>query len=185
VKRTLFNLAAGLSLLLCVTTVVLWVRSYWVWDSFNWDGKTQSVDRLSLSVGSGKVYLVRSRMPAPTSPSLNGQYSVSASSVSFSEPLGFSERAPFTPIGKVVSPTHSFAGLGSSDRTMMGVHMQDIRVPLWMPIVLCLIVPTLGRIVRRPKNGFCKQCRYDLTGNTSGTCPECGTPVPEKSEVMG
>lgn len=25
--------------------------------------------------------------------------------------------------------------------------------------------------------GFCAQCGYDLTGNTSGICPECGTPT--------
>lgn len=24
----------------------------------------------------------------------------------------------------------------------------------------------------------CRACRYDLTGNCSGVCPECGTPVP-------
>ncbi len=24
----------------------------------------------------------------------------------------------------------------------------------------------------------CLSCGYDLTGNTSGTCPECGSPVP-------
>lgn len=24
----------------------------------------------------------------------------------------------------------------------------------------------------------CSQCRYDLTGNTVGRCPECGTPIP-------
>jgi hypothetical protein len=29
VRRRLFNLAAGVSLVLCVATVVLWVRSYW------------------------------------------------------------------------------------------------------------------------------------------------------------
>ena len=23
--------------------------------------------------------------------------------------------------------------------------------------------------------GYCKACRYDLTGNVSGVCPECGT----------
>jgi len=25
--------------------------------------------------------------------------------------------------------------------------------------------------------GHCQTCRYDLTGNVSGRCPECGTPV--------
>lgn len=24
----------------------------------------------------------------------------------------------------------------------------------------------------------CQRCQFDLTGNTSGVCPECGTPVP-------
>ena len=27
--------------------------------------------------------------------------------------------------------------------------------------------------------GFCEACHYDLRGNTSGTCPECGTPLSE------
>ncbi len=26
-------------------------------------------------------------------------------------------------------------------------------------------------------NGRCIRCRYDLTGNLSGVCPECGTPT--------
>ncbi len=25
---------------------------------------------------------------------------------------------------------------------------------------------------------FCSRCDYDLTGNVSGVCPECGAPVP-------
>ena len=31
-RRRIFSLASLLSLLLCLATVVLWVRSYWVWD---------------------------------------------------------------------------------------------------------------------------------------------------------
>jgi uncharacterized paraquat-inducible protein A len=31
---------------------------------------------------------------------------------------------------------------------------------------------------QRAKSGFCPTCRYNLTGNTSGICPECGTAVP-------
>lgn len=28
-----------------------------------------------------------------------------------------------------------------------------------------------------PKSNQCEKCRYNLTGNTSGRCPECGTPI--------
>ena len=48
-------------------------------------------------------------------------------------------------------------------------------VPLWLPLGI-LLFPTallwwcnLGR----PRGG-CRNCGYDLTGNVSGTCPECG-----------
>jgi hypothetical protein len=36
---------------------------------------------------------------------------------------------------------------------------------------LLLHTPELSKIHR---NGFCDRCNYDLTGNTSGKCPECG-----------
>lgn len=29
--------------------------------------------------------------------------------------------------------------------------------------------------------GLCSRCGYDLTGNTSGICPECGTMIPKPS----
>lgn len=28
----------------------------------------------------------------------------------------------------------------------------------------------------------CTQCDYDLTGNVSGICPECGTPIPQSND---
>ena len=33
----------------------------------------------------------------------------------------------------------------------------------------------------KPKHvlGRCLDCGYNLTGNVSGICPECGTPVPD------
>ena len=49
-----------------------------------------------------------------------------------------------------------------------------ITVPMWM--VLCLVGPPtawLWHLDRRPAPGKCR-CGYDLTGNTSGKCPECG-----------
>ena len=32
---------------------------------------------------------------------------------------------------------------------------------------------------RLVKLGQCRVCRYNLTGNASGICPECGTAIPE------
>jgi len=47
------------------------------------------------------------------------------------------------------------------------------------------------RVYRRrhplPPANACTNCHYDLTGNESGTCPECGTAIapPSKTEVAG
>jgi hypothetical protein len=34
-----------------------------------------------------------------------------------------------------------------------------------------------------PPAGHCRRCGYNLTGNVSGVCPECGTPVPEQGSA--
>ncbi|MDO8630717.1 MAG: hypothetical protein Q7R41_09505, partial [Phycisphaerales bacterium] len=31
------------------------------------------------------------------------------------------------------------------------------------------------------RRGLCVKCAYNLTGNTTGVCPECGTPVNTKT----
>ena len=47
-------------------------------------------------------------------------------------------------------------------------------VPIWMPFLLTVAASSyLCWIDRRPLPGHCP-CGYDLTGNVSGTCPECG-----------
>jgi hypothetical protein len=37
---------------------------------------------------------------------------------------------------------------------------------------------------RRRLRGTCGVCGYNLTGNVSGTCPECGTPVPAGDDQL-
>ncbi len=32
--------------------------------------------------------------------------------------------------------------------------------------------------IRRTRRGQCPKCEYDLAGNTTGICPECGSPTP-------
>ncbi len=42
-------------------------------------------------------------------------------------------------------------------------------------------MPGVYLLLRRSHHppGQCRCCNYNLTGNTSGVCPECGTPVQE------
>ena len=56
-------------------------------------------------------------------------------------------------------------------------HTQ-IVLPLWL-VLLVLGVPTMAAWLPwpRPSRGLCHKCGYDLTGNVSGRCSECGERV--------
>jgi len=56
-------------------------------------------------------------------------------------------------------------------------------LPLWMPFVLFGVYPAYALVTRRSRRrrrrrrqGLCVLCGYNLTGNVSGICPECGSP---------
>ena len=61
---------------------------------------------------------------------------------------------------------------------LMAPYPKRVFIPLWIPLI-AFAIPTAiiwYRDRRRPKGG-CHTCDYDLTGNVSGVCPECGTEV--------
>jgi len=62
----------------------------------------------------------------------------------------------------------------------------DISVRLWVVAGIALLLPMSrlalwlvrrGRTHLRKEAGRCISCNYDLTGNVSGICPECGTKI--------
>ena len=57
---------------------------------------------------------------------------------------------------------------------------RSLGVPLWIPIAGIGAITTwcLRRWREAPAPGTCPCCGYDLTGNTSGRCSECGGPIP-------
>jgi hypothetical protein len=66
---------------------------------------------------------------------------------------------------------------------MPGGDALQIRLRTWVPLVVFGVYPLIAFTVRplrwwrRRRGGLCIKCGYDLTGNVSGVCPECGTEV--------
>ncbi len=54
-------------------------------------------------------------------------------------------------------------------------------VEFWAPLTtLTIPIVVLWWPARRIPLGHCPHCGYNLTGNESGKCPECSTPVPKQ-----
>jgi hypothetical protein len=62
-------------------------------------------------------------------------------------------------------------------------HVDSLDVPFWALACLCTVYPVVAVLIpglrrwRRRRRGFCLACGYDLRGNASAVCPECGTKV--------
>ena len=59
-------------------------------------------------------------------------------------------------------------------------------------LILLGLIPAIGfgplgyRLTKpRPKQGHCPTCAYNLTGNESGICPECGTKISDNVGTIG
>jgi hypothetical protein len=58
-------------------------------------------------------------------------------------------------------------------------------MPLRLPaLAFAATTLLLWRMSRPQPPGFCVQCRYDLRGNVSGRCPECGRAT-EQADLTG
>lgn len=55
-------------------------------------------------------------------------------------------------------------------------------VPMWLGLVPAIMAAPFLLLLKKhePPPHCCQRCSYDLTGNASGVCPECGTPVTEE-----
>lgn len=57
----------------------------------------------------------------------------------------------------------------------------SLWVPVWTMMTPFGVLLGLSYWTERRQRrlSVCSACGYDLTGNVSGICPECGTPIPE------
>ena len=86
------------------------------------------------------------------------------------------------PLSREVSRRWAFGGVVYHFWAPGGVTF--IHIPVWILVALFAAYPTIA-VIRSParrrrsrmKRGLCLKCGYDLTGNESGVCPECGTKI--------
>lgn len=183
--RRLFTLASAISLLLCLATVALWIRSYAIRDAFV---RSQVAGTRAIIMSCGRM----------------AYYDVDDSAMidlgfwprDVSEPVWYYHRIPFAEkldagdakwfnrLGIAVQwrEPEPFGGM-SVTRPVNG-YVTRLIAPHWLPAILFAILPaawTASRLRHRRRRsrlarGLCPACGYDLRA-TRQRCPECGTPV--------
>jgi hypothetical protein len=158
-----FSFAAAVSLLLLFATAVLWLRSYWIGDVWQVQrvirhqkpaAADDEYEYVRLAVGGGYCAIEHHRLPAGHALTVQRLFHVSAS----------------LPPGTTSLLSDQMAGIENPPFSLAG------------PALLFAILPGFWLALRSfrppPNTTTCRRCGYNLTGNTSGTCPECGTSIP-------
>ena len=177
-KRRIFNVLAAMSLVLCVATIALWVRSGSIEDYIAVRAYTRQVPAdtwrwIKLASSRGEFTFLIVDGPSP----VNGAWSSGT---------GISNGIGYAPVWRSRFALPSSGHYGSISN-YLGFH-RDVTAgwvkcwmfPMWF--VTCISglavfrVPAIARGFRRSRPGYCSTCGYDLRA-TPDRCPECGTAV--------
>jgi len=169
-RRRLFNLAAVVSLLIWVAMAALWVASYFSKFDVNWFGGTVSWELL-LSRGEMSIERVQWR-GVTNAANVGWTFRTAQPGSLIDAPAipGYFWQTHFRAFG--------FAAVSFHFRVVAGA----LRIvwPCWVVMILTAFLPLLGILRKRresPSVPLCSRCGYNLTANTSGTCPECGAAI--------
>jgi hypothetical protein len=179
VRHRLFTILFAMSLLLCVATVALWVRSLWFEDGWRFGLYADTVTSASFLIKSdhGGWCFERDELPRIVRPIMSLDHSevdtavTGVSWVSFDHDLDWERQ----------SRSLHFRYLPDVSREM--THSQLIlasrlMVPSWSLVAVFSILPVWWAVLmlhhrRRRLAGCCPTCGYDLR-TTPERCLECG-----------
>jgi len=187
-RRRLANFLTAWSLVLCVATGLLWAvtgrRTYFLRYASTPDANFAQTSQFLLS-DYGKIAYEWVRREGRSCPA---DWSVGH--------VGFAAFGPYWRRDES-PPIQAFGGYGVGSRFgyrdvvfNSGAqnafpwrwHESAVWVPHWFLVVIFAVLPARWllrrsrqwRRERRASRGQCVLCGYDLTGNESGRCPECG-----------
>jgi hypothetical protein len=164
IRRRIFTGAAVVSLLVCLATVGLWVRSY---------GRADYIER---GTRDSYVFIETSE----GSVILGGVEGAGT-------PCGWG-------LGTLYTDDRRFERVQRPDPVVLwnSAAFDSSRnwitsARLWTAVIAFFVLPAYWVGVLRfadkrgRRTGLCRTCGYSLTGNASGVCPECGTAVEGKA----
>ena len=178
-RRKLSAMTLALSLLLCAATLALWILPIRPWPNqgrgtFFISFENHQTLRLNIFGTSPSPVL----SPPQEDTRAFGLWQMSI-------PAGPS----FQFLGVRISHYPWFKGSSSPDGhnflTHVGTHWSfdapflGLFLLFASPWILKLVILTWRHRPTFSRPGHCPTCNYNLTGNTSGTCPECGMAIPQ------
>jgi hypothetical protein len=187
--RWLFNGLAIVSLVLCVATLFVWAWSYHSSERFifpRWEREGEWIFRSAndIGVGSGGIGFEQlvAGQPSQCIESIREEQLADKRSPHYSYPPAYPDFPWFMARKTFGFSFGHFAEGQAGNRPL--IRNFEIIAPLWFPAILLSVPPSIWLARQRRKRklrGCCAKCGYNLTGNVSGVCPECGTPITSKT----
>jgi hypothetical protein len=185
-RRRLFTIAPALSLILCMATVGLWVRSYWVSDGLILarHGNLSFARCFRGHVGIIRIYGIAKtdgftpvQWKSPNEYEL--QYFIAPEAISGGYSMG---HVNFHLVGIALVGGDQEYLVSKNPFTFHTYVSRLIVIPFWLPFLLTawplgpMIIRLAWRISFRYPAGTCRRCGYDLRASKD-RCPECGTAI--------
>jgi hypothetical protein len=189
VKRRLGTRAAAASLLLCVATVALWVRSYFIADEF----MDSHSDRLDMVwTVRGTVFIQRTHLRSDPVAPLGTYLTTVDLTEQHATPPTARVQDPGTSRDWQVLGFHWFVSRGGSAVNANGNAILTtppswrVGLPMWFLALVFSLLPLRWRIRTRRtcSPGDCLECGYDLRA-TPDRCPECGAVPAQTPRAIG